>query len=141
MSGLKSEVGFGLDNFMKPKVLDSYQSLAQVILNVLVMKKGNMPSLPHLGIDIKKYLYKFSDEIDVGALKNEIYSQVSEVLPQLISGEIKISVVTYEGQDLLLVAIPINDTSPDDAIIFGFSKGANNSVETRYSLERGFFKK
>lgn len=141
MSGIKSEVGFGLDNFMKPKVLDSYQSLAQVILNVLVMKKGNMPSLPHLGIDIQKYLYKFSDEIDVGALKNEIYSQVSEVLPQLISGEIKISVVTYEGQDLLLVAIPINDTSPDDAIIFGFSKGANNSVETRYSLEKGFFKK
>lgn len=141
MSGIKSEVGFGLDNFMKPKVLDSYQSLAQVILNVLVMKKGNMPSLPHLGIDIRKYLYKFSDEIDVGALKNEIYSQVSEVLPQLISGEIKISVVTYEGQDLLLVAIPINDTSPDDAIIFGFSKGPNNSVETRYSLERGFFKK
>ena len=141
MSGIKSEVGFGLDNFMKPKILDSYESLAQVILNVLVMRKGNMPSLPHLGIDIQKYLYKFSDEIDVGALKNEIYSQVSELLPYLISGEIKISVVTYDGKDLLLVAIPINDTSPDDAIIFGFSKGLNNSVETSYSLERGFFKK
>ena len=122
MSGIKSEVGFGLDNFMKPKILDSYESLAQVILNVLVMRKGNMPSLPHLGIDIQKYLYKFSDEIDVGALKNEIYSQVSEVLPYLISGEIKISVVNYDGKDLLLVAIPINDSSPDDAIIFGFSK-------------------
>lgn len=141
MSGIKSEVGFGLDNFMKPKILDSYESLAQVILNVLVMRKGNMPSLPHLGIDIQKYLYKFSDEIDVGALKNEIYSQVSEVLPYLISGEIKISVVNYDGKDLLLVAIPINDSSPDDAIIFGFSKGLNNSVETSYSLERGFFKK
>lgn len=141
MSGIKSEVGFGLDNFMKPKILDSYESLAQVILNVLVMRKGNMPSLPHLGIDIQKYLYRFSDEIDVGALKNEIYSQVSELLPYLISGEIKISVVNYDGKDLLLVAIPINDSSPDDAIIFGFSKGLNNSVETSYSLERGFFKK
>lgn len=141
MSGIKSEVGFGLDNFMKPKILDSYESLAQVILNVLVMRKGNMPSLPHLGIDIQKYLYRFSDEIDVGALKNEIYSQVSEVLPYLISGEIKISVVNYDGKDLLLVAIPINASSPDDAIIFGFSKGLNNSVETSYSHERGFFKK
>lgn len=141
MSGIKSEVGFGLDNFMKPKILDSYQSLAQVILNVLMMKPGNMPSLPHLGIDIRKYLYKVSDEIDVGALKNEIYSQVSEVLPHLISGEIKISIVNYQGTDLLLVAIPINDTTPDDAMIFGFSKGLNNSVKTSYSLERGFFKK
>lgn len=136
MSGLKSEVTFGTDNFNNQKVLSSEESLAQILLNLLLMRPGNMPGLPHLGINIRQYLYSFTDEIDVDGLKNKIYSQSSELLPYLITGDIKIANVQQNGQNILIIAIPIPSQNNDDAILFGFSKNADGTLTANYQIDK-----
>ena len=65
MAEIKHELTFGIDNFGKQNMLSKSESVAQVLINLLFMRPGQMPSLPHLGINIKQYLYKFEEDIDV----------------------------------------------------------------------------
>lgn len=127
MPSIGKEVGFGQDNFSKPKILNEKDSISTVILNLLLMKPGNMPSLPHLGINIKNYLYVREDELDVNTLKNDIYNQCHELFPWLLSDEVKLMKNTQEGKDILIVYIPIiSDDS--QAIVYAFQQGTNGEV-------------
>jgi hypothetical protein len=132
MSGFKSELVFGLDNFQRQKVLDSNNSLAQVILNIFFMRPGNLPSLPHIGINITSYLYKFEDELDAEGLKEKIYSQCSELIPYLDIGNIKIFVANYKGNGILMIAIPIIG---GDNILYAFTKDSTGNVLFNYDFE------
>ena len=51
-----------VDEFMKPKVISTYQLCINSILELLFMKPGQFPSIPDLGIDIEQYLHEYSDD-------------------------------------------------------------------------------
>lgn len=138
MEQFGGELGFGLDGFQKQQVYDSNNSIARVLLNLLLMKPGNLPSLPHIGIDINKYLYVLEDDIDPDQLKNDIYNQCSELIPYLILGEVKVFVANYNGQGVLLINIPIQDTTnvSSSSILYGFTKDYSNGVTFNYELEQ-----
>lgn len=121
------EVGFGQDNFSKPKILNEKDSISTIILNLLLMKPGNMPSLPHLGINIKKYLYAKEDEINVDDLKNQIYSQCNELFPWLVSDEVKLLTNRVDGKDVLIIYIPVL-LNGEGAIVYAFQQGTNGDV-------------
>lgn len=138
MTVFKGELDFGLDNFQKQKVLDSNNSIARILLNLMLMKPGNLPSLPHIGIDVKQYLYRLEDEIDPDELKNKIYNQCSELIPYLVLGQVKVFVTNYKGQALLLISVPITDSTKvqdTSSILFGFSKDYSNGVTFNYQLD------
>lgn len=139
MTEFKGELDFGLDSFQKQKVLDSNNSIARVLLNLMLMKPGNLPSLPHIGINIKQYLYKLEDEVDPDDLKNKIYNQCSELIPYLVLGEVRVFVTNYKGQSLLLISVPISDTTNvqnTTPILFGFAKDYSNGVTFNYQLDQ-----
>lgn len=121
------EVGFGQDNFSKPKILNEKDTISTIILNLLLMKPGNMPSLPHLGINIKKYLYAKEDEISVDDLKNQIYSQCSELFPWLVSDEVKLFTNRVDGKDVLIIYIPVL-LNGEGAMVYAFQQGSNGEV-------------
>lgn len=62
INGLDSkEPTFDVDIYKKPKLLSEKDSVAQIIVNALFLKPGNIPDNPELGVDIEKYMYIDSD--------------------------------------------------------------------------------
>lgn len=131
----KSEVDFGLDNFQQPKVLSEEDSIAQVLMNLLLMKPGQLPSMPHIGIDIKSYLYSFEEDIDVSALKNKIYSQCSTVVPFLDFDNLELLVTNYKGTDVLLLIIPFSINKQQKDMLIGFYQSDIGDLLMQYQIE------
>lgn len=135
------EVGFGTDNFGKPKILSIQDSIAQIILNILLMRPGNIPSLPHVGINIKKYLYALEEDIDVLELKNEIYNQCTELLPVLISDDIRFYINRMDGKDVLILFLPVyidssSNSNNDEGIMFAFTKEGAEGITYAYKYQK-----
>lgn len=58
------EVTFNIDKRREPVLLSEEQSLKNTIVMALFLKPGQDPSRPEAGVDIRKYIYKTTDEID-----------------------------------------------------------------------------
>lgn len=126
---LKSEVNFGEDNFKNQNVLNAEDSITQLLLNLLFMKPGHFPSQPGLGIDIKSYLYRNSDSIDVEDLKTAIYNQCSPLMPYLDFDEMVLTVIPYHGQSSLLLIIPFTVEKTKKEIVIGFAKDSTGNFQ------------
>ena len=135
MAEFKKELLFTLNDFQQQQVIDSNNSIAQIILNLFFMPKGSLPSLPHIGIDIKQYLYKLEDQVDVEGLKNEIYTQCPALLPFISMGDVKVFVAEYKGQGILMVAIPL--LVDNSTILLGFTKNNSGDILFNYKIEDG----
>ena len=134
MAGVGQEILFALDNFQKPKLLSIEETVAQQIINLLLMRPGNLPGLPHVGVNIEQYLYKTQDQLDAEEIKQKIHSQCSELMSYISLGEVQIFVTTYEGKDLLIVAIPLSGLDQDQTLILGFSS-TQNEISVAYQFE------
>ena len=135
MANFKKEVDFGLDNFQRQRVLSINQSIAQIIINLFFMRPGNIPSLPHIGINIKQYLYNLEYGIDVDGLKENIYKQCPALIPYLNMGEVKVFVADYKGQGILMVSIPI--LTDNTTLLLGFTKNNSGDILFNYNIEEG----
>lgn len=140
VAGLKVEVTFGLDPFQQPEKLSFKDSIAQIVINMFLMRPGNLPSLPHIGINISQYLYVIEEELDVENLKRDIYNQASELLPFVAIGDIQIFITPVYDVDTLIVVIPINyETETSDALMIGFQNTSNgNDVVFNYQFQENF---
>lgn len=134
MAGVKKEVSFGLDNFKQAKVLSVKDSIAQLIINILMMKPGNYPSLPHIGVNLEKYLYSFEENIDVEGLKRDIFNQCSEAITFISVGDINVFVEEYENRGLLVIVIPITGLEDDSTLIIGASKDESLQTQLNYQF-------
>lgn len=113
------DVQFGLDDFQRPMAKDKNHAIAQSVLNILLMRKGQLPSMPHIGLDLYSYMYKFEDEIDVGYILGEVQAQCSELANYINTDAIEVMVLPIDGVDTLVIAVPVYGESN---IIYGFRK-------------------
>ena len=105
--GLK-EVDYGLDNFGKPKVLSNPDSLATLIIHLLFLKPGQIPSQPNLGLNITQYLYDFSDSIDTSLLRQSITNQAPYLLEYIDVYNMTVAIKDDDnGQGILYIIIPL----------------------------------
>lgn len=133
---IKSEVDFGLNNFGKPKELSESESIARLLLNILLMRPGQLPSMPHIGINIRKYLYKFDDEIDTESLKRDIAFQCSELIPFIDTTNMKLLVVNYKGEGILMLIMPLVVAGKSQELLIGFKKGeSSDDIVFNYQFE------
>lgn len=133
---LKNELDFGFDNFGKQKVLSQSETIAQLILNILLMRPGQMPSMPHIGIDIRKYLYRFEDELDSDALKQDITRQCSALIPFIDLSGLRLMVVNYKGEGVLMIIVPLSITGTQQDLLIGFKKNADSGdIVFNYQFE------
>ena len=129
------DVGFGLDSFQRPKILSEVDSIAQYILNVLILKPGQLPGLPHIGLNIRDMLYTYVEDFDSNVLRSKIYEQCNELMPHIISSNIVLTGVQHEGKDVFVLIIPIflsDGTSQD--VSYAFYTDSNNQMHYDYSI-------
>ena len=108
------EVDFGLDNFGKPTQLYDPESVANILIHLLFLKPGQLPSQPQLGIDITQYLYGFSDSIPVSEIRSKIIDQAPYLLQYLDINNLMVTIRTDENaQGILYLAIPLLEVVAD----------------------------
>lgn len=130
----QSEVEYGLDNFGKAKVLNTSESVATVLLHLLFLRPGQLPSQPHIGIDISKYLYQFEEDISVDQLRNEITAQAPYMLQYIDTGKMQMFVHGEGEESYLYIFIPLL-IDPSQAVAIGFKKSKRSNIVTfNYSV-------
>lgn len=74
------DVLLDVDEFHKPKLITSFQMCINIILTLLIMKPGQYPSIPELGVDIEQYLMEYSDDETIPTkVTNAIYDQCNKI--------------------------------------------------------------
>ena len=139
---LPRDVGLGKDNFQKSKIYNETDSLVNYILNILLMKPGNMPSMPELGVNIGQYIQpNMQRELDPELVKGLIVSNCEELLPYLTADELITTVTRDEfGRDVLLIKIPLimdEGSKNEQDIYYAFYRNELNELEFNFLVDDG----
>ena len=137
---LPRDVGLGKDNFQKSKIYNETDSLVNYILNILLMKPGNMPSMPELGVNIGQYIQpNMQQELDPELVKGLIVSNCEDLLPYLTADELIASVARDEfGRDVLLIKIPLimdEGSKNEQDIYYAFYRNELNELEFNFLVD------
>lgn len=138
MSGIY-DVSFGKDDFQNPKTLGVVDSIAQQLINLFLMEPGIMPSMPHIGIGIKRYMtYTIEGSFDENELKTKIFSQAKELLPYLDLSGLSVVSFEYDGSGIIYMAVPVSIS--DSTLLVGFKQNElNSSIIYDYKVEANKF--
>ena len=112
---------FSVNNFNKPKNLTELETKVHNILMLLYGKPGFYPSIPSIGMDIKKYLYMFTDEINTEQIKNELARQCAEFIPDVQTGDFEVVKTTFKDQNLLIFQLPVIDDTNKHSVTIGIT--------------------
>lgn len=97
------------DSMYKPKVISSFEMCVNIILTLLMMKPGQYPSIPELGIDIDSYLHEYADDPNIPIL---IKDKLSDQCNMLDVAGVTVDVYfdkTSDGVDALVIEITGSD--------------------------------
>ena len=77
MNSFGVDVTFEMDDFNRPKLLNSSEMMKNIAMFIMYSKKGQIPSLPSIGLNIEKYLYEDYENLDISELEQNIADQCS----------------------------------------------------------------
>lgn len=137
---LPRDIGLGKDHFQKSKIFNEADSLINYILNILLMKQGNMPSMPHIGVNIGQYVHSnMQNDLDPELIKGLIIDNCSDLLPYLSADEIIILLTRDEaGRDVLLIKLPITvneATQSQRDVYYAFYRNELNELEFNFLVD------
>lgn len=131
-----------VDSTYKPKVISSFELAVNAVLTLLLMKPGQYPSIPELGLDIESVLFEYADDKSIiGKLKSKLEDQCNRIS---LTG-IEVSFVMdklSDGTDCLVCQIMGTDRLcyglPSNRVLLGISYDKLNKIYIRKKyLERG----
>ena len=137
---LPRDVGLGKDHFQKSKIYNQTDSLVNYILNILLMKPGNIPSMSEIGVDIGQYIQPhMQSEIDPELLKGLIVENCADLLPYLSADEIVVA-IAQDGfnRDVLLIKLPliVDESSINEKdIYYAFYRNELNELEFNFLVD------
>ena len=98
----------GYDSASKPKVISTFEMTVNIILTLLLMKPGQYPSIPELGINIESYLFEYADD---KSIPKKIREELEEQCNRLSITDITIDCIIdeLEGNPALILQIEGSD--------------------------------
>lgn len=108
----------GMDDLNRPKAIDmsiikpgAMNSAMLMIIRMILMRKGTIPDIPDLGIDIRGR-YRFAFESELTTLQSEISQQIQTYLPEFLSNEVNVYMQTGETDGpKVVIEITIDGTT------------------------------
>ena len=136
---LPRDIGLDKDNFQKSRIFNETDSLVNYILNILLMRPGNMPSMPEIGVNIGQYIQpNMQKELDPELIKGLITSNCEDLLPYLSTDDLIVITMRDEyNRDVLLIKIPIiteENKSQQDAY-YAFYRNELNELEFNFLID------
>jgi hypothetical protein len=130
------DVGFGKDGFQRMKVYTEAESVARYILEILLTRPGNYPGLPHIGLNVRQYLYHNLTELNPDDLKEQIYTQCSGLMPNIISDDLYVGTVEYNGYTFLLIRVIAQvDPTTKKTINYAFYQNELKQMKFNFEIE------
>lgn len=124
---------YGVNNFNKAKVLSEEETYVHNLLAILLGKPGFYPSIPYLGMDIQRELYKFEDEIDTDKLKAAVVSQCSDFLPLVKNGDFDVITTNYNGETILIFQLPVIINNNNIALAVGVTLNSKGQLVYQFT--------
>ena len=81
MAQLEQEMLLSVDSFNKPKVLEGKDAIGTLLVRLILLEPGTIPSRPTMGVGLLSN-YRFCDEGKAAELKNHIRDQVKTFFPE-----------------------------------------------------------
>lgn len=137
---LPRDVGLVKDDFQKSTIYNRHQSLVNYILNILLMKPGNLPTMPELGVNITKYIKNNMSEIlDPAQLQGLIASNCKDMLPFIDESRIFVANdIIHNGRSYLIISIPLMEEVEDQSTItayYAFYRDELNKLHFNFQIE------
>lgn len=130
---LNYDVLMDVDSTYKPKVISTFEMCINIIITLLMMKPGQYPSIPELGIDIDQYLHEYADDTTLPSrIIEKIHDQCNR-LNMVIGLDIECSIDRLSnGMNALVVTISGTDSmaygSESSRVIVGISYDKLNDL-------------
>ena len=104
------------------------------------MRPGNMPGLPHIGVDIGKYVKNdMANSLNVDVVKGLIISNCSDLLPYLSSDELYVGIIQdEEKKQYLAIKIPImvdGNSKEYEDVYYVFYRNMLNNLEFNFVID------
>lgn len=120
------------DSMYKPEVISSFEMTVNSIITLLLMKPGQYPSIPELGIDIESYLFEYSDDNTIlQTLQEKLRDQMNRLDVSGVDVNFY-SDYTSDGNPALIVVITGNDIvcygSRSNRVIVGITYSKLNEI-------------
>ena len=136
---LPRDVGLRKDDLQKSLIFNETDSIINYILNILLMRPGNIPSMPELWVNIGQYIQpNMKNNLDSDLIKGLITSNCQDLLPYLSTDDLVVVPVQDEnGRDVLLIKIPLlmeNVDKPKDAY-YAFYRNELNELEFNFLID------
>ena len=129
------DVLLDIDSMYKPKVISTFELTVNSIMTLLLMKPGQFPSIPELGLDIESYLFEYSDD---KSLLQKLQGQLQEQMNRLDLSGVDVnfySDITSEGTPALIVVITGNEFvaygSKSEKVIVGITYSQLNELSVK----------
>lgn len=137
---LPRDVGLIKDDFQKSTIYNRHQSLVNYILNILLMKPGNLPTMPELGVNITKYIKNNMSEIlDPAQLQGLIASNCKDMLPFIDESRIFVANdIIHNGRSYLIISIPLIEEVEEQSTItayYAFYRDELNKLHFNFQIE------
>lgn len=137
---LPRDVGLDKDDFQKSRIFNTTDSLINYILNILLMKPGNMPSMPEIGVNIGQYIQPhMQEQLDSEFIKGLITSNCQNLLPYLTEDELIVTFANDEqGRQVLLIKIPLvtdEEYKIEQDVYYAFYRNELNELEFNFLVD------
>lgn len=140
---LPRDVGFEKDDFQKSKIFKEADSLVNYILNILLAKPGNFPTMPKIGVNIGKYVKNSMESLDSELLKGLICSNCEALLPYITNDDVYVGVINdpnTPNRSILLVKIPLMVVGDSEKIegsaYYAFYRNELNNLKFKFLVDR-----
>lgn len=120
MAGQKGTV-FGVDKYKEPKLLDMKDTVANAIIDACFMVPGNLPSLPHVGVNIRQYFYKEETSISSDKIKKDLEACCGRTISGATIGKVDFSVQRTNNNDYVFLLILVVSFSPGEEELLGIT--------------------
>lgn len=94
-----------VDSACKPRILSTFELVVNSIIGLLIMKPGQYPSIPDLGIDIEQYLFEYSDDPKIPLI---IQSSLEDQCNRLGWSGVSTYVTVDEDQGIPVIVVQIS---------------------------------
>lgn len=128
------EITYNINKYKETALLSDKESLVQIILNALLMKKGNLPSQPKKGVDIFQYIYR---KLDSDAMSDAVLTDLQYTVGEDIGSAIDnltVDMTDLDGQGpifLLIIHLTVGKTEESLALAV---RKVNEIVKFNYSF-------
>lgn len=128
------EVTFDIDKRREPVLLSEEDTIANTIIMALFLKPGQNPALSDAGVDIRKYIYKTTDEINSSQIRADLVKTCGNQLINTSIRNLAIASQVIDNVPSMIIQLNLIVSGEDRILAIGMQELSKNRVHLNYKF-------